>query len=92
MASNVKIGYTNISGAGMAYIREYDAESLTTRAMVSGKFIDLKWNGSAWMQVDEIKEVQETTPAPASKPAFITRKALVAACQSMDPNTVLFLR
>lgn len=68
ISSAVKLGYINIAGVGQAYIREYDAATMTTRARVNGKFVDLAWNGSAWVQV------QETSPAPTTEEETLEQK------------------
>lgn len=51
MSNAVKLGYITIVGVGKVYIGEYDPTTLTTRARVNGKFVNLAWNGSSWVEV-----------------------------------------
>lgn len=48
---NVKLGWIKVAGLGLVYIGEYDGESMTARVLAGGKFVNLKWNGAAWVLI-----------------------------------------
>jgi len=52
-STNPRMGWIKIECLGMAYIHEYDPDSLTARCMINGKMHNLAWNGSAWVEQKE---------------------------------------
>ncbi len=53
---NIRTGFQRVALLNgmtqqVAYIREYDPKTLQTRCMVNGDFIQAKWNGFQWVQV-----------------------------------------
>lgn len=56
MNRNIQLGFVKVvllngMTQQVAYIGEYDPQTLQTRCMVNGQFIQVKWNGFQWVQV-----------------------------------------